>query len=760
MPADCRDIRNRFEALDKEQRRARVEAITGYRDAQEALRNALDDVRTALRYDGDVDVTEGKDLKIYQKLERIVARAATTARNRLNTLLETLPEPTYFVHNHLNSTELTKLKDMIKDAEAVTKGNAAKQKRVWLEKLNTAKRRSQALTDPGWTGYWKLGEGLFGTADLWVKQNTKGKIMDRVVVKDTTMQPKFWKDPCLWINGLPDDQTSIPTEIQSLYNLRPRIGSSSVVRIRNWRIDRPDHIHRIFMEFCPRGDAESLILPENLYRKHARFDKANIAVNVKEQGVFIPEPLLWFFFETLTKAALLMERGELNAQGPAPWDLIVHRDMKLENIFFGSNTSGICRGNPEPKLGDFGIAIIAPSKAIPPKKDQDGNKVERQPQDIEEMGTVGNKPPEQYEKYMEKATSTKANQRFEPFSTLTNMWGVGINMYSLVACKHGLTAHFTALHAAKSWRLQESDWDVPEFDASARAHYSDELLDLIRECLEYDPNNRPSPDDVMRTIRQATAPGKNDKSKGMRLADASDIRFMTDHGVNFVVADRYTPGSDLWAWEPPAGSEAVDDPPAQQDSVFLGEKDSLGGNPGGPIGPVVSESALVEEDDVEGDEAEGGDDPEEPGGAHENAHDPNIGGGAENEENPPDEGPNQANEPPAKKSTRSSKRKAPEDARQNTSSKRQKKNPPTEVGREEEAPAVPPKNKPAPKATKKGKKKTVSTSKAGKKRPNSTNKAASPSQAKSNPQQKTYAQVEAPEDGKATRQTRAGKRKK
>ncbi|EME46568.1 hypothetical protein DOTSEDRAFT_52015 [Dothistroma septosporum NZE10] len=68
-----------------------------------------------------------------------------------------------------------------------------------------------------------------------------------------------------------------------------------------------------------------------------------------------------------------------------------------------------------------------------------------------------------------------------------------------------------------------------------------ESLDFIRHCLEYEPEKRPDPDDVMRAIRQNTAPGKT---------------------ANSVVskADSYTPGTDPRVWDPPEGSEAVRDP--------------------------------------------------------------------------------------------------------------------------------------------------------------------------------------------------------
>lgn len=52
----------------------------------------------------------------------------------------------------------------------------------------------------------------------------------------------------------------------------------------------------------------------------------------KQHGTHVPEPFVWFFFETLAKAGLLMDRGDLEQhRGDGFWKLILHRDIKLPN---------------------------------------------------------------------------------------------------------------------------------------------------------------------------------------------------------------------------------------------------------------------------------------------------------------------------------------------------------------------------------------------------------------------------------------------
>lgn len=47
---------------------------------------------------------------------------------------------------------------------------------------------------------------------------------------------------------------------------------------------------------------------------------------------YFPEPFVWFFFETLVTAGLLMERGDVEQRDTKFWrSLILHRDVKLDN---------------------------------------------------------------------------------------------------------------------------------------------------------------------------------------------------------------------------------------------------------------------------------------------------------------------------------------------------------------------------------------------------------------------------------------------
>lgn len=145
----------------------------------------------------------------------------------------------------------------------------------------------------------------------------------RLVMKDSHFSdsPEDWKDPALWTG--PDN--NIPTEVQSLYNLRGKIGSHSIIQIRGWRIRREKIMHRIFMEYCPLGDLRDLILADkSVYgAQDERWEDRER--DVSKNAEMLPEAFAWHLLETLCVAGLLMERGELEKDGMLRWDTIVHR---------------------------------------------------------------------------------------------------------------------------------------------------------------------------------------------------------------------------------------------------------------------------------------------------------------------------------------------------------------------------------------------------------------------------------------------------
>jgi len=116
---------------------------------------------------------------------------------------------------------------------------------------------------------------------------------------------------------------------------------------------------------------------------------------------WIPEQFLWYVFECLCIAGLVLEHGEMEKNPMNNWTPIVHRDMKVSNIFLGlPNEERYCR-YPVPKLGDFGLALYLPGGEV---------------MDHDLQGTKGNMPVEQNAWFM------LEHDVAWPLSSKANVW--------------------------------------------------------------------------------------------------------------------------------------------------------------------------------------------------------------------------------------------------------------------------------------------------------------------------------------------------
>lgn len=157
------------------------------------------------------------------------------------------------------------------------------------------------------------------------------------------------------LSGTERPPVNMPLEVAAMYKLKDLHGSSdSVVQIRNWRrVTADGSSYMIYMDLCQNGSLDNVRTLYNL--------------NNTETGPLPPEPFVWSVFDSLADAGLLMERGRIRNGDPQidalwdnSWNMIVHGDMKCDNVFLDINTTGKWSGYPRAKLGDFGVSIFHP----------------------------------------------------------------------------------------------------------------------------------------------------------------------------------------------------------------------------------------------------------------------------------------------------------------------------------------------------------------------------------------------------------------
>ncbi|KAI7588572.1 hypothetical protein KC346_g16985 [Hortaea werneckii] len=296
-----------------------------------------------------------------------------------------------------------------------------------------------------------------------------------------------------------------------MLRLRSRVGAPEcIVRIRNWRLQSEKRMYRLLMEYCPYGDLADLVWNSVYSRARQRLDEQEDGK--RNLPLWVPEPFIWSVFESLATAGLLMAKGELDANPGEPhwWEEIIHRDFKLANIFLGENLESRYRGYPSTKLGDFGLSLIL-------RKDDN-----RTNEEFTGVGTKGARAPEQAHTYYARP------------SAATNVWGIGIIIWSLISLEETDETldwdndavldripeqgpEFDAIWARKK---------VPEIDKNAEQFYSKELVGLMRECLRFDPNMRIS---LLRLRRRIVKHAQDVRlTNGLRSAEKDNDGFRRD----------------------------------------------------------------------------------------------------------------------------------------------------------------------------------------------------------------------------------------
>ncbi|KAI7355628.1 hypothetical protein KC320_g2736 [Hortaea werneckii] len=462
-------------------------------------------------------------------------------------------------------------------------------------------RREELGFGPKWVGGWRFASGgeFAAAPELWLKRDSAGLVIDRIVVKDSDFSNnrELWSSAgAIWTEDVRDvkGQALIPTEIAALYNLRSRKGSETVIEARGWRVFLAHLTIRLYTTYCPFGDLKQYIgwyndnfpndedpafdgLDDEVFNQVVRdFHRTRDEI----ARDWLPEPFLWHVFESLVIAGLLMERGELDPGPISFWEQILHLDYKCSNVFLDLPSHERYIGYPMPRLGDFGLCTI--KKMKDPRKAEDyimGN------------GTRGNRPAEQMHHLYGKQRKPRM------MDSRTNVWGVGIVLWSLIELEEGD-------HRLKfDTNDDECDGDPerlnePTFRPRASEHYSTELLELISACTRYEQKDRPDFADLLKRIKHYTRPSSaSDKASGLRGAAANDPGWRReDHRVE-TPPEKWKFGFAIAPNDPPYGFKNVPElvSLASSDDGDIEEDDPFSLAP--PTGELTGERILQAADE-------------------------------------------------------------------------------------------------------------------------------------------------------------------
>ncbi|KAL8742253.1 MAG: hypothetical protein Q9190_005230, partial [Brigantiaea leucoxantha] len=191
----------------------------------------------------------------------------------------------------------------------------------------------------------KIGEGGFGVCDLYQKIPYSLDPRDRergaqsrsgaelIVYKQVKGEIEMYRN------------SRIPLEVHILKNL---LGNNHdrIVYLDNWGQDYD--VTAFHFEFCSAGDMHNLI------------------DNYQQRDLDVPEDFVWHSFIQMAEALAYIHSAYVRdrkreAEPPAAWKPVIHRDIKPGNIFLrwpGRSS----RTYPDLVLGDFGLATTDPGR--------------------------------------------------------------------------------------------------------------------------------------------------------------------------------------------------------------------------------------------------------------------------------------------------------------------------------------------------------------------------------------------------------------
>ncbi|KAK4996453.1 hypothetical protein LTR66_003951 [Elasticomyces elasticus] len=350
--------------------------------------------------------------------------------------------------------------------------------RPWAEAHHRADYALNTRLDHGgdeWIGGWALGAGGMGSAGVWLRQDENHNVVSRIVAKETWLGTRSWGAMESWAGDVTNLATRRPMEHHITEKMATRTDNS--VQYLGGSVDRRRMSHRTLLELCGHGTLDDII---NIYASHLpRQIERNGNRHIPEGTENIPEPFLWYVFDSLAKAVAAMAGDRVvDRERMARCDVkeVVHRDIKPQNVFFRKPDDNYFPAYPVPVLGDYGLAI-------------ETDRHDRfNPELYRDSGTPGFFAAEQ-KRYVHTAGLLPAGPSLNRLGAKTNVWAIGMTMIALINLDRG---------------PEQVDYSTPQRpEIEQPTHVSDELQDLVNTCVAFSPAGRPIPRVLLRRIRAA-----------------------------------------------------------------------------------------------------------------------------------------------------------------------------------------------------------------------------------------------------------------
>ncbi|KAF9692816.1 hypothetical protein EKO04_009107 [Ascochyta lentis] len=179
--------------------------------------------------------------------------------------------------------------------------------------------------ETSWHGAKFIGSGSSGAAGLWCKVDEQGNVIDRMVVKDNVAFLRDgWRDPKNWRDRLPRE-IAIHRRLESRRSAETE-ACRHIVKYRGHRLLMSRRRFRLYTDYASGGDLQVAMTKS--------FHDKSSGVQPKDASTqeFIPEAFIWHTIKALASACLIMQHGTASDEPAEDWRPIVHLDLQLPNI--------------------------------------------------------------------------------------------------------------------------------------------------------------------------------------------------------------------------------------------------------------------------------------------------------------------------------------------------------------------------------------------------------------------------------------------
>ncbi|KAH0027187.1 hypothetical protein KCU78_g4067, partial [Aureobasidium melanogenum] len=369
--------------------------------------------------------------------------------------------------------------------------------------------RSGLPQEDTWLGGVHIGEGTFGQVHCWLKVDQNQNIVDRMVIKDFNCSDDIKEPPAyrgiyeeLVRKGMDfgvnpdrpgratiDERFLREAYLQGLLTNNNNPSSATTVPLRGFKRGHlPDKIvpkrdgsrrikshWRIYMDFLHAGDLKTLI------EKHS-----DVGRNGRQ--IPIPEPYIWWVFACIAEALLRLE-SDVQARPNARQEqdeVIALVDMKPANILLEDRRGDQYPVYPKPLLSDLGASHILY------KEDP------LQQQHVKGSYFHGASPGFFAPEMRRDTTWGWLQEIKKPLYSWTNIWQAGRTIECMMRLKTKLDHEKISLICVAESCIKD---EPPIIEGSPKFRYSEDLIDLVWRCQRLDPEQRPTPAELLGLIR-------------------------------------------------------------------------------------------------------------------------------------------------------------------------------------------------------------------------------------------------------------------